>query len=277
MTPSRIDKRFAALRTQGRAGLVTFISAGDPDHETSFEILRGLPAAGADLIELGMPFSDPMADGPAIQASSLRALGNGATMQKTLALVRRFRQGDTDTPLILFGYYNPIYRYGVARFITDAIAAGADGLLVVDLPPEEDAELCLPAIKAGLNFIRLATPTTDDARLRAVLANSGGFMYYVSITGITGTVSADAEMVDAAVARIRQHTALPIAVGFGIKTAAHVASVARFADGVVVGTAIVERIAAAHASRQSPAAIAADVHAFTAQLAAGIRQKEVLA
>ncbi len=272
MSMTRIDTRFAALRAAGRAGLITFITAGDPDHETSFEILRGLPAAGADLIELGMPFSDPMADGPSIQAAGLQALQNGASMIRTLELVRRFRKGDADTPIILMGYYNPVYRYGVDRFIVDAMAAGVDGLIVVDLPPEEDSELCLPALKAGLNFIRLATPTTDDARLPAVLNNTSGFVYYVSITGITGTASADATLVDEAVTRIRRHSTLPVAVGFGIKTAAHVAEVARFADAAVVGTAIVDRVAAARKAGKPASAIAAEVHEFVAELAGGIQQ-----
>jgi len=276
MSETRIDKRFASLRSAGRAGLVTFITAGDPDHETSFEILRGMPAAGADLIELGMPFSDPMADGPSIQAAGLQALQNGASQIRTLELVRRFRKHDTDTPVILMGYYNPIYRYGVDRFITDALAAGVDGLIVVDLPPEEDTELCLPALRAGLNFIRLATPTTDDRRLPAVLNNTSGFVYYVSITGITGTASADAGQVDEAVRRIRRHSSLPVAVGFGIKTAAHVAGVARFADAVVVGTAIVDRVAAARKAGKAPGAIAADVHEFVAGLAAGVRKTREL-
>lgn len=272
MSETRIDVRFAALRREGRAGLITFITAGDPDHETSFEILRGLPAAGADLIELGMPFSDPMADGPSIQAAGLQALRNGASMIRTLELVQRFRKDDADTPVILMGYYNPVYRYGVDRFITDAVTAGVDGLIIVDLPPEEDTELCLPALKAGLNFIRLATPTTDDRRLPAVLNNTSGFVYYVSITGITGTASADAGQVDEAVKRIRRHSKLPVAVGFGIKSAAHVAEVARFADAAVVGTAIIDHIAAARKAGKPASAIAADVHAFVAGLAAGVRQ-----
>ncbi len=272
MSETRIDRRFASLRSAGRAGLISFITAGDPDHETSFEILQGLPAAGADLIELGMPFSDPMADGPSIQAAGLQALQNGASMIRTLELVRRFRKHDADTPVILMGYYNPIYRYGVDHFIADALAAGVDGLIVVDLPPEEDTELCLPALRAGLNFIRLATPTTDDKRLPAVLNNTSGFVYYVSITGITGTASADAGLVDEAVRRIRRHSPLPVAVGFGIKTAAHVAEVARFTDAVVVGTAIVDRVAAARKAGKAPGAIAADVHEFVAELAGGVQQ-----
>ncbi|MCK9992688.1 MAG: tryptophan synthase alpha chain [Alphaproteobacteria bacterium] len=273
MSASRIDARFASLRAEGRAGMVAFITAGDPVHETSFEILRGLPAAGADIIELGMPFSDPMADGPSIQAAGLQALQNGASQQRTLELVRRFRMQDKDTPVILMGYYNPIYRYGVAQFIADALAAGVDGLIVVDLPPEEDSELCLPALKSGLGFIRLATPTTDDRRLPAVLNNTSGFVYYVSITGITGAASADATAVAQAVTRIRRHSALPVAVGFGIKTAAQVAEVARFADAVVVGSAIVDCIAAARKAGKTSAEIAAGVHEFVAGLAAGVRRK----
>lgn len=273
MSASRIDNRFAALQAEGRAGLVAFITAGDPEHETSFEILRGLPAAGADLIELGMPFSDPMADGPSIQAAGLQALRNGASQKRTLELVRRFRKADAITPLVLMGYYNPIYRYGVVRFITDALAAGVDGLIVVDLPPEEDSELCLPSLRAGLNFIRLATPTTDEARLPVVLNNTSGFVYYVSITGITGAAGADVLLVNEAVTRIRGHTALPVAVGFGIKTAAQVARMARCADAVVVGTAIVDRIAAARKAGMTSAAVARDVHEFVTGLAAGVRRK----
>jgi len=239
----RMAARFAALADEGRAGLVTFITAGDPDPETSFEILKGLPSAGADLIELGMPFTDPMADGPAIQASSLRALKSGADMHKTLALVRRFRQTDNATPIVLMGYYNPIYIYGVPRFLKDALAVGVDGLIVVDLPPEEDDELCIPALAAGLHFIRLATPTTDEKRLPAVLAHTSGFIYYVSITGITGSASADDAAVAAAVARLRGKTDLPVAVGFGIKTPEQAAKTARVADAAVVGSALVQIIA----------------------------------
>jgi tryptophan synthase alpha chain len=234
--------RFAALATEGRAGLVTFITAGDPDPQTSFEILKGLPAAGADLIELGMPFTDPMADGPAIQASSLRALKAGADMQKTLDLVRRFRETDDATPIVLMGYYNPIYIYGVPRFIADCLAFGVDGLIVVDLPPEEDDELGIPALNAGLHVIRLATPTTDEKRLPAVLAHTSGFIYYVSITGITGSASADNAAVAAAVARLRAKCDLPVAVGFGIKTPEQAAKIAQIADAAVVGSALVKTI-----------------------------------
>ncbi|MFN7320970.1 MAG: tryptophan synthase subunit alpha [Methylobacterium sp.] len=239
---SRIPARFAANRAAGRATFVTFITAGDPDPSTSLAILKALPAAGADVIELGMPFSDPMADGPAIQWSSMRALKAGMTLKKTLAMVRDFRAGNNETPIVLMGYYNPIYVYGVERFLADAKEAGVDGLIVVDLPPEEDAELCLPAIDAGLNFIRLATPTTDDKRLPAVLANTSGFVYYVSITGITGTATPDFSRVAGAVARIKRHTNLPVAVGFGVKAPEHASAIAAGADGVVVGSALVEAI-----------------------------------
>jgi tryptophan synthase alpha chain len=236
---TRIDRRFAELKTEGRAALVTFLTAGDPDPETSLALVQALPAAGADVIELGMPFTDPMADGLAIQMSSQRALKAGQTLKKTLELVRAFRGSDDTTPLVLMGYYNPIYIYGVDRFLRDAKSAGVDGLIIVDLPPEEDGELCLPALKAGLNFIRLATPTTDDKRLPAVLANTSGFVYYVSITGITGAATPDAEKVAAAVARIKRHTKLPVAVGFGVRTAEQAAGIASGADGVVVGSALV--------------------------------------
>jgi tryptophan synthase alpha chain len=239
---SRIDRRFAALKAQGRKGLVTFITAGDPDYTTSRAILLGLPGAGADVIELGMPFSDPMADGPAIQASSLRALKAGHIMGRTLELVREFRAQDRDTPVVLMGYYNPIYIYPRERFLDDAAAAGVDGLIVVDLPPEADAELCLPARERGLNFIRLATPTTDAKRLPAVLANISGFLYYVSVTGITGAASPEVKAVHSHVARIRQSTQLPVAVGFGIRTPSQAREIAAGADAVVVGSALVEAI-----------------------------------
>lgn len=240
---TRIDKRFAALKREGRAGLVTFITAGDPDYASSLAILKALPAAGADIIELGMPFSDPMADGPAIQASSQRALRAGQTMEKTLDMVTAFRAADDATPIVLMGYYNPIYVYPVDRFIADAVAAGADGLIVVDMPPEEDAELRPAAAAAGLSFIRLATPTTDGRRLPAVLANTSGFVYYVSIAGITGTKAPDLSEVGAHVRRIKAQTSLPIAVGFGVKTEGQVGAIARLAEGVVVGSAIVSAIA----------------------------------
>ncbi len=241
-TETRIDRRFAALKSEGRAALVTFVSAGDPDLETSFKILAGLPAAGVDVIELGMPFSDPMADGPAIQASSLRALKAGHKMGKTLELVRRFRKSDTTTPIVLMGYYNPIYVYGNERFLADAKEAGVDGLIVVDVPPEADDELCLPAVEKGLNFIRLTTPTTDDVRLPAVLKNTSGFLYYVSITGITGAAAPVANDVQAQVARIKKSTKLPVVVGFGVKTPEQARAIASGADGVVVGSAIVTAI-----------------------------------
>src|ERR687888_2226161 len=239
---TRIDRRFAELKEQDRAALVTFLTAGDPDPETSLAILRAIPAAGADVVELGMPFTDPMADGPAIQLSSQRALKAGQTMIKTLEIVRAFRQEHETTPLVLMGYYNPIYVYGVDRFLRDAKSAGVDGLIVVDLPPEEDGELCLPALKAGLNFIRLATPTTDDRRLPAVLANTSGFVYYVSITGITGAAAADSTAVSEAVARIKRHTKLPVCVGFGIRTPETARAIAEKANGSVVGTALVDAL-----------------------------------
>jgi tryptophan synthase alpha chain len=240
---TRIDKTFAALKRQGRAGLVTFITAGDPDYDTSLAMLKGLPAAGADVIELGMPFSDPMADGPAIQASSQRALRAGQTMKKTLSMVREFRAEDDTTPIVLMGYYNPIYVYPVDRFIADAVDAGADGLIVVDVPPEEDEELRPAANAGGLDVIRLATPTTDAKRLPAVLANTSGFVYYVSIAGITGTAAPDIAAVGAHVGRIKAHTDLPIAVGFGVKTEQQVSELAGIAEGVVVGSALVSAIA----------------------------------
>jgi len=239
---TRIDTRFAELKAQGRAALVTFLTAGDPDGETSLALIKALPKAGADVIELGMPFTDPMADGPAIQASSQRALKAGQTLKKTLAMVRAFRKTDNATPIVLMGYYNPIYVFGVHRFLAEAKALGVDGLIVVDLPPEEDEELCLPALKAGLSFIRLATPTTDDRRLPVVLANTSGFVYYVSITGVTGTAVPDAGRVTGAVARIKRHTKLPVAVGFGVKTAAHARAIAKGADGVVVGSALIDTL-----------------------------------
>jgi tryptophan synthase alpha chain len=272
MTATRIARRFAALATEGRAGLVTYIVAGDPDAATSLALLRGLPLAGADLIELGMPFSDPMADGPAIQAAGLRALKAGMTLRGTLDLVRRFRSEDDATPIVLMGYYNPIYRYGIDSFLADARASGVDGLIVVDLPPEEDAELCLPALAAGIDFIRLTAPTTDAARLPVVLERASGFVYYVSITGITGTKSAKAADVAASVARLRRHTKLPVAVGFGIKTPDQAEAVARFADAAVVGTALVQRIAAnLDAAGRAGSGLVDAVLADVAALAAGVR------
>lgn len=241
---TRIDTRFAELKKEGRAAFVTFVMCGDPDLPTSLAIIKALPKAGADIIEIGMPFTDPMADGPAIQAAGLRALKAGTTLKKTLQVVRDFRKDDDRTPLVLMGYYNPIYIYGVDRFLADARTAGVDGLIIVDLPPEEDEELCLPAMKAGLNFIRLATPTTDDKRLPAVLANTSGFVYYVSITGITGSASADAAQVSAAVARIKRHTRLPVCVGFGIRTPDAARGIAQAADGSVVGSALIDALRA---------------------------------
>jgi tryptophan synthase alpha chain len=240
---TRIERRFAALKAEGRAGLVVFVTAGDPDYVTALDIVQALPAAGADVIELGMPFTDPMADGPAIQASSLRALKHGQDMQQTLALVRAFRAGDANTPIVLMGYYNPIYAYGVDRFLRDAREFGVDGLIIVDLPPEEDSELCVPALQAGLNFIRLATPTTDDRRLPKVLTNTSGFVYYVSVMGITGTKSASDADIASAVQRLKRHTDLPVAVGFGIRTAEQARAVALHADAAVVGSAVIARIA----------------------------------
>src|SRR3954463_4388449 len=239
---TRIDARFAQLKTEGRSAFVTFVMAGDPDPETSLAIVTALPQAGADIIEIGMPCADPMADGPSIQAAGLRALKAGRTLKKTLALVDAFRRTDNATPLVLMGYYNPIYIYGVDKFLVDAKAVGVDGLIIVDLPPEEDEELCLPAMQAGLNFIRLATPTTDDKRLPAVLANTSGFVYYVSITGITGAAAPDTGKVGEAVARIKRHTTLPVAVGFGVRSGDQARAIASHANGAVVGTALVDAL-----------------------------------
>jgi tryptophan synthase alpha chain len=269
---TRIDRRFAQLKTEGRAALVTFLTAGDPDPATSLALVRAIPAAGADVVELGMPFTDPMADGPAIQISSQRALKAGQTLKKTLEMVRAFRQGDDETPLVLMGYYNPIYIYGVDRFLRDAKSAGVDGLIVVDLPPEEDEELCLPALKAGVNFIRLATPTTDDKRLPAVLANTSGFVYYVSITGITGAATPDPAKVATAVGRIKRHTTLPVAVGFGVRTAEQAATIASGADGVVVGSALVNALKASlDGDDQATAKTVTVVVNLVAELARGVR------
>jgi tryptophan synthase alpha chain len=269
---SRIDARFAELTKQGRAAFITFLMAGDPDPATSLAIIKALPQAGADIIEIGMPFTDPMADGPAIQAAGLRALKAGMTLKKTLAMVREFRAGDPATPLVLMGYYNPIYIYGVDRFLTDAKSAGVDGLIIVDLPPEEDTELCLPAMRAGLNFIRLATPTTDDKRLPAVLANTSGFVYYVSITGITGSASADTAVVGEAVARIKRHTKLPVCVGFGIRTPEAARGIAQHADGAVVGTALVDALRGSLDSEgRATAGTVGAVADLTASLAQGVR------
>ena len=269
-TVSRIAARFRQLRQAGRAGFIPFITAGDPDLPTAREILLGLPAAGADLIELGMPFSDPMADGPAIQAANLRALQNGMTLQKTLDLVAHFRRQDDRTPVVLMGYYNPIYRYGVPAFIDAALDAGVDGLIIVDLPPEEDDELCHPCRTANLDWIRLTTPTTHEQRVTRVLKHSSGFVYYVAITGTTGTRSAEPQAVQADIERIRQHTCLPIAVGFGIKTRQQVSRMAQLADAVVVGSAIVGTIAAERDKQRTDRHIIDSVLGFTAELAAGI-------
>jgi tryptophan synthase alpha chain len=269
---TRIDQRFADLKREGRAALVTFTVAGDPDTKTSLEILKALPKAGADVIELGMPFTDPMADGPAIQAGGLRALQAGQSMIKTLGMIRAFRKSDDATPIVLMGYYNPIYIYGVTKFLADAKSAGVDGLIVVDLPPEEDEELCLPALKAGLNFIRLATPTTDDKRLPAVLANTSGFVYYVSITGITGSAAPDAGKVHAAVTRIKRHTKLPVAVGFGVRTAKQARAIAEGAEGVVVGSALVSAVKESldKKGKATPRTVKA-VTTLVAELAKGVR------
>jgi len=272
MTATRIARRFAALKSENRAGLVTYIVAGDPDAAISLALLRGLPQAGADLIELGMPFSDPMADGPAIQAAGLRALKAGMTLRGTLDLVRRFRSEDDETPIVLMGYYNPIYRYGVDSFLADARASGVDGLIVVDLPPEEDAELCLPARAAGIDFIRLTAPTTDEARLPVVLARASGFVYYVSITGITGSAGADAAAVGEAVGRIKRHTGLPVCVGFGIRTPEAARGIAQNADGAVVGTALVEALRASlDAEGRATAKTVGAVADLVASLAQGVR------
>jgi tryptophan synthase alpha chain len=271
MARTRIDETFSRLKAEGRAALVTFVTAGDPGYAASLELLNALPASGADIIELGMPFSDPMADGPAIQASSHRALLGGQTLIKTLEMVRSFRAAGHTTPIVLMGYYNPIYIYGARRFAADALAAGVDGLIIVDLPPEADDELCIPALETGLNFIRLATPTTDEKRLPAVLANTSGFVYYVSIAGITGTQEPDLEKVRQSVKRIKSHTVLPVCVGFGVKTPAQVRAIAEYADGVVVGSALVNAIAANlddHGAAR-PAMVGA-VTSLISQLAGGL-------
>ncbi len=260
MTTTRIDRRFEKLKHEGRAALVTYMMAGDPDYETSLSIMKALPEAGADLIELGMPFSDPMADGPAIQAAGLRALKAGQTLQRTLDMAADFRKDDDETPIIMMGYFNPIYIYGAERFLEAARTAGIDGLIVVDLPPETDSELCVPALKAGLNFIRLATPTTDDKRLPRVLENTSGFVYYVSMTGITGAAQADADAIAPEVARIKSATPLPVCVGFGVRTPEGAREIAAIADGAVVGSAIVDRIG----SGEEPAEVLAFVRSLAA-------------
>jgi tryptophan synthase alpha chain len=269
---TRIDQKFAALKQESRAALVTFITAGDPDYDTSLKIIQGLPKAGADVIELGMPFTDPMADGPAIQAGGLRALASGQTMKKTLKLVKDFRTTDKTTPIVLMGYYNPIYVYGVDTFLADILKAGVDGLIVVDLPPEEDEELCIPAMAAGINFIRLTTPTTDDERAPAVFKHTSGFVYYVSVLGITGTKAPDLKSVKQNVERLKKHTSLPICVGFGVKTAEQARTIAKTADGVVVGSALVSAVEASlnnqgKATAKTPSA----VHKLVAEIARGVR------
>ena len=255
----------------GRPAFVTYVMAGDPDYETSLSILRDLPRAGADVIELGIPFSDPMADGPAIQAAGLRAIQAGQTLAKTLEMVRAFRDNDDTTPIVLMGYYNPIYRYGVERFVTEARDSGVDGLIVVDLPPEMDDELCLPARNAGLDFIRLATPTTDDARLPAVLRHASGFVYYVSIAGVTGTAAPDAGNVSEAVARIKRHTDLPVAVGFGVRTAEQATAIGANADGVVVGSALVGSLAGTLINNRATENTVSAVTKLVGEIATGVR------
>ncbi|MFI0471854.1 tryptophan synthase subunit alpha [Halomonas sp. HMF6819] len=265
---SRIERCFAALKAQDRPALVSFLTAGDPNPDTSQRLLDGLPEAGVDIIELGMPFSDPMADGPAIQKAALRALDAGQTQAKTLAMVKRFREKNQDTPIVLMGYYNPIYCYGVERFLEDAARAGVDGLIVVDLPPEHDDELCTPAARHGIDFIRLATPTTDAKRLPQVLANASGFIYYVSVAGVTGAGAATPDSVERAVADLKRHTRLPIGVGFGIRTPEQAATIGRFSDAVVVGSALVDHIEQAATPDES----VARVHGLVRELAQSVRR-----
>ncbi|HZX16849.1 MAG TPA: tryptophan synthase subunit alpha [Pseudomonas sp.] len=264
---SRLQTRFAELKQQNRAALVTFVTAGDPNYDASLAILKGLPAAGADVIELGMPFTDPMADGPAIQLANIRALEGGQDLAMTLQMVREFREGEQATPLVLMGYFNPIHKYGVERFIAEAVASGVDGLIVVDLPPEHNVDLCDPAQVAGLDFIRLTTPTTDDKRLPKVLNGSSGFVYYVSVAGVTGAGSATLDHVEQAVARLRRHTDLPLCIGFGIRTPEHAATIARLAEGVVVGSALIDQIANASSNEQA----VDGVLSLCAALAEGVR------
>lgn len=270
---TRIDARFSKLKEEGRSALVTFVTAGDPNFEGSMDIINGLAGAGADIIELGMPFTDPMADGPAIQASSLRALANGQNMIKTLEMVRLFRKHDNETPIVLMGYYNPVYIYGSERFLVDAKKAGVDGLIIVDLPPEEDAELCIPALDVGLNFIRLATPTTDAKRLPTVLTNTSGFVYYVSVLGVTGTKAPNVSNVSGAVAQIKAHTDLPVAVGFGVRTGEQAQAIAKGADGVVVGSALVDAVKASLDADGQPSSETTEaVHSIVRDLATGIKK-----
>ena len=274
----RMDDKFAALKAEGRPALVTYFMAGDPDYDTALEIMKALPGAGADIIELGAPFSDPMADGPAIQKAGQRALKAGQTLHRTLDMLRAFRETDRTTPVVMMGYYNPIYVYGVEKFLDDALSAGLDGLIVVDLPPEMDDELCIPALAKGINFIRLATPTTDDRRLPAVLKNTSGFVYYVSMTGITGSALPDPSRIGAAVARIKNHTALPVCVGFGVKTAEHARLIGAAADGVVVGTAIVNEVAASlDAEDRATGTTVSSVTNFVRSLAEGVRSARLAA
>jgi len=275
---ARMDKRFADLAAEGRPALVTYFMGGDPDYASSLEIMKALPKAGSDVIELGMPFSDPMADGPAIQLAGQRALKGGQTLAKTLQMARDFRKEDDATPIVLMGYYNPIYIYGVERFLSDALEAGIDGLIVVDLPPEMDDELCIPALARGINFIRLATPTTDEKRLPAVLKNTSGFVYYVSMNGITGSALPDPSLIGGAVGRIKAHTKLPVCVGFGVKTAEHARAIGASADGVVVGTAIVNQIASSlTAEGTASAATVAGVETLVMSLASGVRASRLAA
>ncbi|WP_119257969.1 tryptophan synthase subunit alpha [Shinella zoogloeoides] len=275
---ARMDKRFADLAAEGRPALVTYFMGGDPDYASSLEIMKALPKAGSDVIELGMPFSDPMADGPAIQLAGQRALKGGQTLAKTLQMARDFRKEDDATPIVLMGYYNPIYIYGVERFLNDALEAGIDGLIVVDLPPEMDDELCTPALARGINFIRLATPTTDEKRLPAVLKNTSGFVYYVSMNGITGSALPDPSLIGGAVGRIKAHTKLPVCVGFGVKTAEHARAIGASADGVVVGTAIVNQIASSlTAEGTASAATVAGVETLVMSLASGVRASRLAA
>ncbi|MEP0521776.1 MAG: tryptophan synthase subunit alpha [Hyphomicrobiales bacterium] len=273
---TRIDKKFERLKAEGRPALVTYFMGGDPDYETSLRIMKALPGAGSDVIELGMPFSDPMADGPTIQLAGQRSLKAGQTLVKTLQMARDFRADDDTTPIVMMGYYNPIYIYGVERFLTDAKAAGIDGLIIVDLPPEMDEELCIPAMKAGVNFIRLATPTTNDKRLPKVLSNTSGFVYYVSMTGITGSAISSTGPVTDAVARIKQHTDLPVCIGFGVKTAEQAKIFGQAADGVVVGSAIVDAVAKSLDAQGKPASDPAKaVAALVSELAAGVRSAQL--
>jgi tryptophan synthase alpha chain len=274
----RMDNRFAAVKAEGRPALVTYFMGGDPDFGTSLAIMKALPGAGSDIIELGMPFSDPMADGPTIQLAGQRALKGGQTLAKTLELARLFRESDDATPIVMMGYYNPIYVYGVDRFLDDVLASGIDGLIIVDLPPEMDDELCIPALAKGINFIRLATPTTDDKRLPTVLKNTSGFVYYVSMNGITGSALPDPSLISGAVGRIKGHTNLPVCVGFGVKTADHAKAIGASADGVVVGTAIVAQIAGSLTKEGAATAdTVASVTTLVKGLATGVRAARLVA